>query len=89
MSERKLSMPKAAREALFISRAALTDVYGIPQVTVDNWLYKRANPIPFYRLNRKVVVFKKAEVEAWLEGQRVEPAQEPCSGNVPARPWGV
>jgi predicted DNA-binding transcriptional regulator AlpA len=42
-----------------------------PVGTLAAWAYKREGP-PFYRLGRGVV-YRRADIERWIERQRVDP----------------
>jgi excisionase family DNA binding protein len=49
--------------------------YQVSERTITNW--QRQGKIPFYRLGRKLVLFKRSEIDAALARFRVKSVGEP------------
>ena len=56
-------------EKLLTVREA-AEILGIKEETLHLWASQRR--IPHYRLGRKAIRFKEAELTAWLEARRIE-----------------
>lgn len=59
----------AGTEKDFMSQRDLVEKTGIPGSTWEDWRYRNAGP-PFYRLGRRLIRYRWADVEAWLETRR-------------------
>jgi predicted DNA-binding transcriptional regulator AlpA len=61
------------RDTEFITRAEAAAILREPVASLNAWAYKGKGPA-YYRLGRQVV-YRRDEIEAWVERQRVDPAQ--------------
>jgi excisionase family DNA binding protein len=52
-----------------MSRSELAVYLGVPEATLAAWAYKSSGP-PFFHVGRHAR-YRRTDVDAWLEGQRV------------------
>lgn len=69
----KRAQPRGEEPDEYLPRLEVASLMRKPVATLARWSYQGQGP-PYYRLGRGVV-YRRAEVEAWIEAQRVDPAK--------------
>ena len=56
-------------EKEILTKTELMEYLRISRGTVDNWMKKKG--MPFFKVEKKVL-FRKTDIDAWLESKRVK-----------------
>jgi len=61
----------------YLSIGQISEKTGISKRTIQDWLHRQDNPLPYYRLGKKKGIRVAEEVlDEWLEQFKAEPGQK-------------
>ena len=60
----------------YLSIGQISERTGISKRTIQDWLHRQDNPLPYYRLGkRKGIRIAEEVLDEWLEQYKAEPGQ--------------
>ncbi|HET6248401.1 MAG TPA: helix-turn-helix domain-containing protein [Tepidisphaeraceae bacterium] len=63
----------------FVDTIAAAAYLGVRAQTLENWRCTKRNIIPFTRIGSKIIRYKLADLDAWLESRIEGAALEPAN----------